>query len=55
MLGYPSLEAKSIRGDLISRYPLPRTFVNFLHYAKTIAEDLAKSLRWNTLHPNTAA
>ena len=45
---YPAAEGKCLRIDLISRYPLPTTAVDFLNNAKVVAEALAISLRWNT-------
>ncbi|WBS05412.1 hypothetical protein OU994_14580 [Pseudoduganella sp. SL102] len=51
---YPAAEGKSLRIDLISRYPLPTTAVDFLKNAKAVAEELAISLRWNTLPGGSA-
>ncbi|NHZ67076.1 DUF6572 domain-containing protein [Massilia genomosp. 1] len=47
---YPAAaQGKSLRIDIISRYPLPTSAVQFLSDAKVVAEELAVSLRWNAL------
>ena len=51
---YPAAEGTSLRIDLISRYSLPGSALGFLNNAKDIAEELAISLRWNTLANGTA-
>jgi hypothetical protein len=51
---YPIADGKSLRIDLISRYPLPAIAVNFLNNAKTVAEELAISLQWKTVPAGTA-
>lgn len=52
---YPSSAGKSLCIDLVSRYPLPTTALDFLYKAKVVSEELAISLRWNTLHASTVA
>ena len=45
---YPASEGKSLRIDLISRYPLPIVAVDFLNIAEATAMELAISLSWKT-------
>lgn len=51
---YPTAKGKSLRIDLISRYPLPTSAVDFLKNAKAVAEELAIFLRWNALPAGAA-
>ncbi|WP_306667724.1 DUF6572 domain-containing protein [Massilia sp. CCM 8734] len=52
---YPAAQGKSLRIDIISRYPLPTAAVQFLTDAKVMAEGLAVSLRWNAFPAGAAA
>ena len=51
---YPTADGKSLRIDLISRYPLPTIALNFLNNAKAVAQELAISLQWKTVPADTA-
>ena len=51
---YPTARGKPLRIDIVSRYPLPTTAVDFLKNANAVAEELAISLRWTALSADTA-
>jgi hypothetical protein len=51
---YPTAVGKSLRIDLISRYPLPAIAINFLNNAEAVAKELAISLQWKTVPAGTA-
>jgi hypothetical protein len=51
---YPAAEGKSLRINLVSRYPLRAIALDLLNNAKAVAEELAISLRWKTLSDGTA-